>query len=100
MEIEQDIARGPALRGEPFSAYRHVDALNRDMPGVQEAQKVGKTEHAARASYHRRWIALLPALDHELHQARGDSPAPARLFRRADLQFAKGSSAFGHATLA
>src|SRR5215472_6968258 len=100
MEIEQDIAGNPTFRGEPFSANGHVDALNGDMPGVQKAQKVRKTEHAAGASYHRRGIALLPALDHELHQARGDSPAPARLFRRADLQFAKGSSAFGHATLA
>src|SRR5215469_7394137 len=100
MEIEQDIPGNPTLRGEPFSAYRHVHPLNRDMPGIQEAQEIGKAEHAARASYHRRRIAPLPALDHELHQARGDSAAPARLFRRADLQFAKGGSAFGHATLA
>src|SRR5260370_15114276 len=77
MKIEQDTIGDGALGHQPLSTHGHVHPLDRDVPGIQEAQKIGDAEDTAGPPPHPRRIIPLPSLYYQLHQASGDAPPPA-----------------------
>src|SRR5215472_14853643 len=81
MQVQQNLVQGlTVLRHKPFAPdwliAGLIDIFKLYVSGVYEAQEVRNPEHAPRTTYHCRWIAFLPPLEHPLADSRRDAALP------------------------